>query len=147
MTAPRERFWYSFSGTNNALTTSYTAATGIPQGTIQRIIGSILLRTDSEPPAGDEFVFCGWQFNVGTTEQPAIPVGANDPGVMIQRTLVVPTESAATVAISPVPVQTFDIEGQRIVEAGEELWFNAETGQTSVTWLWTYSIRALVLLP
>lgn len=147
MTQPRERVWYSVSGSNNDLTTSYQGPLSIPEGTIQRLIGTILVRTDSDPPPGDEFVFCGWQFNVGTTASTAIPIGANDPGVMIQQTLVIPSSNASTVAITPVPEQTFDIEGMRIVPAGEDLWFRGETGQPSVTWVWTFSVRVLVLLP
>lgn len=146
MTAPRERVWFTAAGTNNARGTAFTQNLNIPDGTIQRLIGTVLFETLDDPPPGSLFVGMGWGFNVGATAMDAVIGGVDPEGVMIRKILIAPPAGSA-VARSPLPEQSFDIDGQRIVADPAALWFSAATVDPAVTWLFAYEVRVLILLP
>lgn len=142
----REKVWYTRAGTNNAYGTTFTQDVNPPDGTILRMIGTVLFDTTSNPPGTDQYLAFGWGFNVGTAAFDPIASGVDPEGWMIRKVLILPGMGPG-MATAPIPEQSFDVEGRRIMGPGETLWFTAATIQPTVTWLFAYELRVLVLLP
>lgn len=126
---------------------SWTVDLAIPQGTIQRIIGTVGYRTDQTQAVGNFGYEWWYALNVGAAATSAVLPGLDDPDVMMRRAVLPFAQAADDRVQEPRTLERWDLEGQRIVGSGETLWFTVASAQAGVGWLWSISVRVLLLLP
>lgn len=138
-------WWYETSVVPVRLST-WEVEIDLPEGTIQRIIGTVTYWCDDDPPPGALSLTWAYLLNVGPAAESPLTVGPDAPGTMMRRVMRLPVSGAGTTVISPWPLERWDIEGQRTVGAGDSLWFSAADASPSVTWWWGFELRILMLL-
>ncbi len=143
----RERqWWYAASSSGTAVTT-WTFASGLPVGTIQRTIATVSYWSDDPAPLGGLATGFGYVATVGPVDGAPLAVGADPADVLMRRILRFPLAAGGTQVISPRPLERWDLESQRIVETGSDLRWAFATGTPGVAWYWAVEVRVLMLLP
>lgn len=144
----RSRQWWYATGTSGATRVSdWTVAAGLPEGTIQRIIGTVSYWTDDTGLGGSLTLAFGYVLNVGAVAEVPLSSGVEPEGVIMRRFMWNPTNAAGTQVGSPRPLERWDIESGRIISTGEDLHFAVSTASPGVAWWWAVEMRVLMLLP
>lgn len=135
--------WYTRIGQLQGTTTAQLSLFTGP-GTVQRIVGRTI-GTISDF-GGQTVANAFYTVSVGTAPEPPVYVGLDPEHVMLHGAmlLVNPVTAAGSSGIEEIRLDT---EGQRVVEAGESLWFRVDRGSPAVAWMWQLDLRVLVLDP
>lgn len=138
-----EKVWTTTRfGTVDTATGTEVLAAG--PGTVRAIWGWLHYGiADETRPTWDWF---GWVINVGADPADATASGEDDESVMLRGTGFAPPAPAAGAWTVPAPIRLRS-NGQRVMAAGDSLWFSAERLDLSTVWSWMLSIRVLVQLP
>ena len=137
--------WWSQAFAFDTPVQSWEVPTTVPAGTLLRLIYTLMYRTEDTPAVRRDMLF-RYAWSIGTAAAGTGTTGQDPPEVVMKRAMFIPVQAAAT-GISPAPLERLDLDLARTIAPGETLWFEADAGMGTVSWIWCLEFRALVLLP
>lgn len=144
VTAPRTRRWITTGGFHPGITAQVNTVIASGPVTVQRVIVQPTACVDG----GATLRWPWWEWGLQYGAAPAslgLPLVSEAPWLVWRRVFM---QNPATRPIcSPSPPQTVDTEGQRILPAGQNLYFSCRSKDASQVTDFTWYARVLVLDP
>ena len=109
--------------------------------TVRRIVGRTIGTIRDFAGAGVANAF--YTVSVGTAPEPPVYVGQDPAHVMLHGAMLL-VNPATEVGSSGIREIRLDTEGQRVIPAGQSLWFRVDRGSPAVPWMWQLDVRVLV---